>query len=305
MRGLAGVALAALAAACARGPASLRIPGDARVLVVAPHPDDETLAVGGLIHRLARARVPVRVVFLTNGDGYPEAVSGTLRAPRPEAADYVALGALRQREAVAALRHLGVAGRHVRFLGFPDRGLAALWQGYWARPYESPYTRATRPPYRDTLDPRVDYEGRDLAGVLARLLGEFRPTLVVMPHPADTHADHAAASRFVVEGVERAQAAGWLPPDVRQLAYLVHYPSWPRLAGPSANRRLVPLAEVSDTAWTETELTPEEVGAKRAALAEYRSQLGVMRGFLRSFAGDNELLGVVDPQALARIAAQH
>jgi LmbE family N-acetylglucosaminyl deacetylase len=57
-----GCALAVLVTACVHGPAgrtipstsTLRVPARARVLVFAPHPDDETLAVGGLIHRLTR-----------------------------------------------------------------------------------------------------------------------------------------------------------------------------------------------------------------------------------------------------------
>ena len=79
MRWMMGCALAVLVTACVHGPAgrtipstsTLRVPARARVLVFAPHPDDETLAVGGLIHRLTKEGVPVRIVFITNGDGYP------------------------------------------------------------------------------------------------------------------------------------------------------------------------------------------------------------------------------------------
>lgn len=307
-----GCALAALTAACSLWPrgiaprtSSLRVPAEARVLVVAPHPDDETLAVGGLIHRLTRSGVPVRVVFITNGDGYPHAVIDGLRKPHPTGADYVAFGALRQREAIAAMRRLGLGGGHIRFLGFPDGGLAELWRTHWARPYVSPYTRKHRPPYHDTLDPRADYEGRDLTAVLGKLLGDFRPTVVIMPHPKDTHPDHYSASWFVTEALQRVQTEGRVSPDVRVLTYLVHYPSWPLLTGPAEDRRLVPVAGLTGTVWSEADLTPRELAAKRAALAEYKSQLEVMRGFLRSFAGENELFGAVDPQVLAGIAAVH
>jgi len=275
------------------------------VLVFSPHPDDETLAVGGLIHRLTKTGVPVRIVFITNGDGYPHAVMEDLGTAHPTRADYVAFGTLRQREAIAAVRKLGLGGRNVRFLGFPDGGLAELWRTHWALPYVSPYTGKNRPPYADTADPRVEYEGRDLTAVMARLLADFRPTVVIMPHPNDTHPDHSSASWFVTEAVQRVEAQGRLPQDVRLLTYLVHYPSWPKLIGPAQDRRLVPIAGIAGTEWSEADLTPEELAAKRAALAEYKSQLDVMRGFLRSFAGENELLAAVDPQLLARIAAVH
>jgi len=305
-------ALAVMLAACGHGPAgwaprtsTLRVSAQARVLVFAPHPDDETLAVGGLIHRLTKSGVPVRVVFITNGDGYPHAVMEELGKPHPTRSDYVAFGALRQREAIAAVRRLGLGGSSVRFLGFPDGGLAELWRTHWALPYVSPYTGKNRPPYADTADPRVEYEGRDLTAVMARLLADFRPTVVIMPHPNDTHPDHSSASWFVTEAVQRVEAQGRLPQDVRLLTYLVHYPSWPKLIGPAQDRRLVPIAGIAGTEWSEADLTPEELAAKRAALAEYKSQLDVMRGFLRSFAGENELLAAVDPQLLARIAAVH
>src|SRR5207247_6384648 len=54
----------------------LTLPAHPRVLVFAPHPDDESLAAGGLITRLVHAGDAVRVVFVTNGDGYPWAEIG-------------------------------------------------------------------------------------------------------------------------------------------------------------------------------------------------------------------------------------
>ncbi|TMQ65865.1 MAG: hypothetical protein E6K78_07050, partial [Candidatus Eisenbacteria bacterium] len=42
-----------------------------RVMVIAPHPDDESLACAGLLQASARAAARVRVVFLTDGDNNP------------------------------------------------------------------------------------------------------------------------------------------------------------------------------------------------------------------------------------------
>ncbi|MCB1569830.1 MAG: PIG-L family deacetylase, partial [Xanthomonadales bacterium] len=42
-----------------------------RLLVVVPHPDDETLATGGLIQRALLAGAALRVVFATDGDNNP------------------------------------------------------------------------------------------------------------------------------------------------------------------------------------------------------------------------------------------
>jgi LmbE family N-acetylglucosaminyl deacetylase len=85
-----------------------------RVLVLAPHPDDETLGCGGaiLLHR-AQGHA-VKVVFVTDGAaGDPR---GYYRGR-----DYVRL---REREAERAARVLGV--RSLEFWRCPDRGLGRV-----------------------------------------------------------------------------------------------------------------------------------------------------------------------------------
>jgi LmbE family N-acetylglucosaminyl deacetylase len=78
-----------------------------RIVVVSPHPDDETLAVGGLLHDLANLGWRGILVAVTDGErAYP---------------DVPALGAIRQGELARALRHLGLteAAAMIR-LGIPD-----------------------------------------------------------------------------------------------------------------------------------------------------------------------------------------
>ena len=301
-----GASPAPLGSAAAARPAAavppLALPAHPRVVVFAPHPDDETVGLGGLLFRLAQAHAPLRVVFVTNGDGYRRALEQDFDVERPTDTDYVALGELRQREALAALAHLGVARRDVRFLGFPDGGLAELWRAHWLRthPYTSPYTKESSPPDAEG----VGYDGQDLTSIVSGILRDFGPTVVVMPHPYDTHLDHAHTSYFVTEALSELEASGVLAPAPTVLTYLVHYPRWPALRGPSFDREL-PLGELPDTRWSESELAPAELAAKRAALEEYRSQLGVMRGFLHHFLCHNELFATVDPSVLTRIASVH
>jgi LmbE family N-acetylglucosaminyl deacetylase len=281
---------------------ALILPARPRVIVFAPHPDDETIGVGGLLFRLVHEGAAVRVVFVTSGDGYLHAVQEDFGVKHPTDADYVAFGELRQREALAALGHLGVKPRAVRFLGFPDGGLAQLWRTHWlrSRPYTSPYTKENSPADAET----VGYDGEDLTSMIRRLIRDFRPSVVVMPHPYDVHLDHAHASYFVTEALSDLEESGGLARRPLVLTYLVHYPSWPATRGPAFDRQL-PVTELPDTAWSEAELMPAELEAKRAALAEYRSQLGVMDGFLRTFLCRNELFATVDARVLSRIASLH
>ncbi|HEV8238787.1 MAG TPA: PIG-L family deacetylase [Thermoanaerobaculia bacterium] len=78
-----------------------------RVLVLAPHYDDEVLGCAGLLAQLAQAGAAVRVLFLSDGSGGVE-----------EVADRAAYAARRRAESDAALAALGVAG--AEHLGLPD-----------------------------------------------------------------------------------------------------------------------------------------------------------------------------------------
>lgn len=100
----------ALAARAVDGPAVLPGPPDGPVLVVAPHPDDETIGCGGALARHAARGDDVTVLVLSSG----EATGGG----RGEVA------AAREAECVAACRALGLA-RPPEFLRLPDGGLAA------------------------------------------------------------------------------------------------------------------------------------------------------------------------------------
>src|SRR5712691_10451751 len=52
-------------------PAVLDVPEATRLLVIAPHPDDDVLGAGGLMQRVRAGGGSVRVVYLTDGEGYP------------------------------------------------------------------------------------------------------------------------------------------------------------------------------------------------------------------------------------------
>ena len=77
-----------------------------QTLVIAPHPDDETLCAGGLIAAQRRNGASVTVVAVTDGD-----------AAYPDAPD---LARTRRGEQENALRSLGVAPGSIVRLGLPD-----------------------------------------------------------------------------------------------------------------------------------------------------------------------------------------
>ena len=87
-----------------------------RAVVLAPHPDDEVLGVGGLLALLARAGNRVEIVAVTDGEA---------SHPGSDALSPAALARTRAAETVAALAALGLPAA-VRRLGLPDGGADAL-----------------------------------------------------------------------------------------------------------------------------------------------------------------------------------
>ncbi|RPI27143.1 MAG: PIG-L family deacetylase, partial [Chloroflexota bacterium] len=110
---------------------ALSLQGVERVLIIAPHPDDETIGAGGLIQAARSRGAEVRVVIVTNGDGQAFAPLALNHCLLPRTKDYVALGERRQKETVNALGLLGLVQEDVHFLGYPDRQLATLWAANW------------------------------------------------------------------------------------------------------------------------------------------------------------------------------
>ncbi|MCV7172621.1 PIG-L family deacetylase [Mycobacterium manitobense] len=84
------------------------------LVVVAPHPDDETLGLGGTIAAAAERGIPVRVVSVSDGDAaHPDATAAQRRA----------LAQTRRDEVRCAAAALGI-GAPMR-LGLPDGDVAA------------------------------------------------------------------------------------------------------------------------------------------------------------------------------------
>jgi LmbE family N-acetylglucosaminyl deacetylase len=164
---------------------------DSRLLVFAPHPDDESLACGILLQRAVEAGAAICVIYLTDGENNPWPQRYLSRRWRLNASDRQRWAKLRRREALAALRVLGVSPADARFLGWPDQGLARL--------LESDAGAATA---------RLRY-----------LIREWSPSDVVGPDPADCHPDHRAFGAML-KGLCADGPAASVPP--RCLSYIVH-----------------------------------------------------------------------------------
>ncbi|HET8941353.1 MAG TPA: PIG-L family deacetylase [Rudaea sp.] len=149
--------------------AQLEVIAADRVLVIAPHPDDESIATGGLLQLARNAGAKLRVIVLTDGDNNPWPQRWIEKHWHIDARDRARWGARRRGEAMDAMRRIGISDEQMVFLGMPDLGLTDLLMHERRRPIEL---------LRDELE-------------------KFAPTLLVMPALSDRHPDHSAAHILV------------------------------------------------------------------------------------------------------------
>ena len=124
-------------------------------LVMAPHPDDESLGCGGTVARLRAQGYAVYILFVSDG---------TLSHPNSRAYPAARLRDLREQEARTALEILGVAGDACTFMRLPDRHVPL--------PGEPGFAEAV--------------------AVVAELMNQVKPHTVFMPWRRDPHPDHRA-----------------------------------------------------------------------------------------------------------------
>jgi LmbE family N-acetylglucosaminyl deacetylase len=227
------------------------------LLAVHAHPDDETIATGGILARYSAEAVRTVLVTCSSGDLGEVADRHLLGGST--------VGGLRERELEAATSILGVA-RLVQF-GYGDSGMPG-WPhntrpgAFFAAPLEHAAAR------------------------LVRILDEERPQVVVTYDATGgyEHPDHVKAHLVTVAAVARAGAAR--PAKL----YFVRYPlTWSRAfvaalraegiaapgsaptgadAGPDVHEIGVP----DDVVTTAIDIRPY-LATKRAALALHRSQM--------------------------------
>ena len=140
------------------------LPAARRVLVLAPHMDDEVIGCGGTISLHLRAAAEVQVIFLTDGRlGSRELLNLTGQQRRQRE---IAVASTRRQEAECALDVLGVQ-QH------------SFWNA-------------------EEMQLTAD---ANLPGKLAQALQSFRPDLVYLPFFLEEHADHRAVSHILARAM--------------------------------------------------------------------------------------------------------
>lgn len=130
-----------------------------RILVLAPHSDDETLGCGALLASLARAKHYVQIAYFTDSAG----------SDRRDPVGAATIATVRRMEATQAMNSIGIAANSLHWLGAPDGRLKDL-----------------------TADERAHWRQR-----LAGLLTQVQPAAVLLPSRHDGSSEHEAMFHLV------------------------------------------------------------------------------------------------------------
>jgi LmbE family N-acetylglucosaminyl deacetylase len=139
-----------------------------RLVVMAPHMDDETLGCGGVMALHADKR-QIYCIFATDGAKSPSPLLPWQGSPTAD------LPRIRKEEAQAALGEIGVPEENLRFFDFDDGRLGSR---------------------RQELVERIEAQ-----------LDDIRPDFVLVPFRFDRHPDHVALHRAVRSAVRDSRMA--------------------------------------------------------------------------------------------------
>jgi LmbE family N-acetylglucosaminyl deacetylase len=263
-----------------------------RILILAPHPDDEAIGTAGVIQKALRAGAALKVVLFTNGDHNEWAFIVYEKRLTLRKKEFIHMGELRRQESLKALELLGVKREQIVFLGYPDSGTLEIITKHWGKtpPFKDFLTRINKVPYQDSFSLNAPYVGESILSDLEKVIGEFKPTKIFVSHPVDANRDHQ--SLYLYTRVALWDLADKIPlPQI--YPYLVHIAGWPipRRYHPDKDLGIPEHLKNIEINWVKLDLSPEEVQNKYRAINFYRTQIEYEPSYLISYARRNELFG--------------
>jgi len=276
-----------------------------RILIVAPHPDDESLGLGGVLQHAVSAGADIRVLYLTNGELNEVASIFYQKRPLLLRADFIKNGLIRKREATEAMAFLGLGAEKLVFFGYPDGGMLNIWLKYWgnSNPFRSLFTRINKVPYKDDFSVGNYYRGDEIVRDLEKILLSFQPARIFVTAPFDLNTDHQAAYLYLE--VALLNLGEQMTPKPAVHLYVIHAHQWPQ------PKKFVPEAALQvpshiewaqDVRWRQVPLSIGESKKKAEAILKYKSQIAYKKNFLLAFARSNEIVADYPKEKLVPMA---
>ena len=303
---LAFAAALAAAAPAETGPRPLYFGDGDKIMVLVPHPGDESLAAAAVLQEAADLELPVQVVCFTAG-APDETLEPARRLPAPAPASPVAAmqaASTRRAEAEDAAAALALPDDSLLFLGYPASALLPLFLDTWrtSAPLVSP-TRAAATPAAGVRSPRTPYLAPAALDDLAGAIRDFAPTHLFLPAAEDASPDHRALAALARVALWNLAAEG-LSPSL--YACPVHFPDWPRPFAPDpAAPQTLPDVYDDDLDPAAIRLAPFQLENKRAAIQSYETLRKTAAPWTDAFLRLTELYVPLAPLSLAESPELH
>lgn len=232
-----------------------------RVLIVAPHPDDETIGGGGVIRYCLEHNIPVYVVVVTNGG------NGSL-------------GVTRYHESLNATSHLGLPPNNITFFEY-TQGVDSLFNENWDKPIDINGNHTSNFAYQKD----APYNGVSLEQNFETVITNFKPTVIIYPNPEDSNPDHWGTSSFVEYATNKLNYNG------RMYTYLVHVSAvWPFPRGYFPDAYILPPYFMTNyNSWIVFPISASDEQIEYQAINSYHSQLNNDPSYLLTFVRKNDL----------------
>ena len=282
-----------------------------RILILAPHPDDEAIACAGVIQKALVAGAQVRVVYLTNGDHNELAFIVYEKRITMRQGEFIYLGKVRQQESIKAMKFLGLSEKDLVFLGYPDYGTFEIFCKYWqtapapaAKPFRDRLTRISSVPYEENPSYGSKYYGENILSDLTKQILDYQPDKIFVSHPGDVNVDHKTLYLFLQVALSDLEGKIAKP---KIHPYLVHCVGWPKPRHYHPELGLRPPDKFNDSRlnWLRSDLSLAELDKKYRSILFYKSQTQSSAFYLFSFARKNELFSdypelELEPQSTAQ-----
>ena len=232
-----------------------------RVLIVAPHPDDETIGGGGVIRYCLEHNIPVYVVVVTNGGSGP-------------------LGVRRYHESLNATSQLSLPSSNITFFEY-TQGVDSLFNENWDKPLDINRGHTSNFAYQ----PGAAYNGVSLEQNFETVITNFKPTVIIYPNPEDSNPDHWGTSSFVEYATNKLNYNG------RMYTYLVHVSSvWPFPRGYFPGAYILPPYFMTGyDSWFVFPISASDEQLEYQAINSYHSQLDSDPSYLLTFVRKDNL----------------
>jgi LmbE family N-acetylglucosaminyl deacetylase len=269
---------------------------NARVLVVAPHPDDDLITSAGVISKAKERGEPVKIVYMTNGD-----LSGSQ------------MGYTRQAEAVAGQNILGTIEDNLIFLGYPDGYLNQIYTNYLTPSDQYITPNSISATYGNRGLGRTDYHSYRFSTPatynkpnmlidLETIISDFLPEHVFVTSEFDAHSDHSTTYRLVSLAVSNVHNINpSYTPVIHKTIIWWQTDGWPNPADPTSYTAEIPdLTLSSSLLWADRESidvplsmqsTNNTINLKARSISAHASQDG-LNGFIGRFIHKDEFFWV-------------